>query len=264
MVDNRIYSLLKVVEMGSYTKAAASLSLSQPAVSQHIRQIEAVLGVQIFDRTHNRLQLTREGEIIVHFARSMVALQKNMEQTLKNERGQVRSLTIGITHTAESNEITEVLAKYGVSHGNVNITIITDTIKNLYDMLENYEIAVYDQNNQLRHCSRSIAGDDNRCVLTIRGEEGDVFHFQVVYGSDFAKPEVVNVKDVTCSFKTNDIVGSDTPFELTIGEVPNGVPTVQESTDERQHPIYDLQGRRLKHIPSKGMYIRDGKVIRGE
>ncbi len=71
MVDNRIYSLLKVVEMGSYTKAAASLSLSQPAVSQHIRQIEEVLDVQIFDRTHNRLRLTREGEIVVHFARSM-------------------------------------------------------------------------------------------------------------------------------------------------------------------------------------------------
>jgi hypothetical protein len=127
-------------------------------------------------------------------------------------------------------------------------------------VLENYEIAVYDQNNQLRHCSRSIAGDDNRCVLTIRGEEGDVFHFQVVYGSDFAKPEVVNVKDVTCSFKTNDIVGSDTPFELTIGEVPNEVPTVQESTDETQYPIYDLQGRSVPH-PSKGVYIFNGKKI---
>lgn len=140
MVDNRIYSLLKVVEMGSYTKAAASLSLSQPAVSQHIRQIEAVLGVQIFDRTHNRLQLTREGEIIVHFARSMVALQKNMEQTLKNERGQVRSLTIGITHTAESSAIINALATYANGFDNLNLKILTNTASNLYSMLRNYEL----------------------------------------------------------------------------------------------------------------------------
>ena len=140
MVDNRIYSLLKVVEMGSYTKAAASLSLSQPAVSQHIRQIEVVLGVQIFDRTHNRLQLTREGEIIVHFARSMVALQKNMEQTLKNERGQVRSLTIGITHTAESSAIINALATYVNGFDNLNLKILTNTASNLYSMLRNYEL----------------------------------------------------------------------------------------------------------------------------
>ena len=127
-------------------------------------------------------------------------------------------------------------------------------------VLENYEIAVYDQNNQLRHCSRSISSDGNRCVLTIRGEEGDVFHFQVIYGSDFANPEIVNVKDVTCSFKTNDIVGGDAPFELAIGEVPNEVPAVQESTDDSQSPIYDLQGRSVPH-PSKGVHIFNGKKI---
>jgi len=99
-----------------------------------------VLGVQIFDRTHNRLQLTREGEIIVHFARSMVALQKNMEQTLKNERGQVRSLTIGITHTAESSAIINALATYVNGFDNLNLKILTNTASNLYSMLRNYEL----------------------------------------------------------------------------------------------------------------------------
>ncbi|MBR5349692.1 MAG: hypothetical protein IK124_00465, partial [Prevotella sp.] len=36
------------------------------------------------------------------------------------------------------------------------------------------------------------------------------------------------------------------------------------SVSHDSHILYDLQGRRLKHIPSKGMYIRDGKVFRGE
>ena len=110
--------------------------------------------------------------------------------------------------------------------------------------LENYEIAVYDQNNQLRHCSRSIASDAHHCVLTIRGIEGDVFHFQIIYGDDFSHPEIVDVKDVTCDFKTNDIVGGDTPFVLAIGVVPNAIssPNAQQMNSKKQ-PVFDMQGR---------------------
>ncbi len=73
MVDNRLYSLLKVVELGSYTKAAEQLSLSQPAVSQHIRQLEDSLNVKIFEHAHNKFRLTSEGEIVVKYARQMIA-----------------------------------------------------------------------------------------------------------------------------------------------------------------------------------------------
>lgn len=127
--------------------------------------------------------------------------------------------------------------------------------------LENYEVAVYDQDNQLRHCSRSIASDAHHCVLTIRGIEGDVFHFQIIYGDDFSHPEIVDVKDVTCDFKTNDIVGGDTPFVLAIGEVPNAIssPNAQQMNSKKQ-PVFDMQGR-LVAQPSKGVYISQGKKI---
>lgn len=78
-----------------------------------------------------------------------------------------------------------------------------------------YEIAVYDQNRELRHCGRSIPKDNNLSVLTIRGEEGDVFHFKVIYGDDFQNPIIVDVPDVTVPFKTNNQVGTPTnPFLL--------------------------------------------------
>ena len=110
MVDYRLYSLIKVVENGSYVKAARELSLSQPAVSQHIRQLEESLGVVIFEYAHNRISLTAEGEIVVKYARRMIALSNNLKTALKDEREQIRSLTIGITHTAESSSIIEALA----------------------------------------------------------------------------------------------------------------------------------------------------------
>ena len=80
--------------------------------------------------------------------------------------------------------------------------------------VENYEVAVFDQNGKLRHCNRSMAKDDHLCVLTIRGTEGDEFHCQIIYG-DFENPTIVDATE-TFGFATNDIVGSkDEPFFLT-------------------------------------------------
>lgn len=140
MVDNRLYSLIQIVETGSYTKAADRLSMSQPAVSQHIRNLEEHLGVVIFERSHNRFHLTPEGEIVVKYARRMLALESNLRQALKSEREQIRSLTIGITHTAESSAIIEALAAYTSSFENLNLKILTNTTDNLYTMLKNYEL----------------------------------------------------------------------------------------------------------------------------
>ena len=59
MIDIKLYSLLKVYETRNYTRAAEQLSLTQPAVSQHIKQLEADFGVKIFDRVNlqKRIQL---------------------------------------------------------------------------------------------------------------------------------------------------------------------------------------------------------------
>ena len=62
MTDTKLLSLLRVTETGSFTKAAESLSLTQPASSQHIRQLEQECDAKLFERSHNRLRLTREGE----------------------------------------------------------------------------------------------------------------------------------------------------------------------------------------------------------
>ena len=140
MIDPRLYSLLKVVDTGSYTKAAEQLALSQPAVSQHIRQIEETLDVRIFDRAHNRIVLTAEGEIVVKYARRLAAISNNLHMALKNKREQIRSLTIGITHTAESSSIIEALAAYLSDYPDLNMKILTLATDDLYLSLKNYEL----------------------------------------------------------------------------------------------------------------------------
>ena len=116
------------------------MSLTQPAVSNHISLLEKEIGVKIFFRNKGEVKITPEGEIVVKYAKRIKSLYKRMFDKISELDRQITKLRVGITHTAESNEIAEILAKFGVSHGNINITIITDSIKNLYEMLENYEI----------------------------------------------------------------------------------------------------------------------------
>ena len=65
MIDQKLLSLLKVSELKSYTKAAQQLSITQPAVSQHIKALEQELGVRIFERINGQLVVTKQGEEVV-------------------------------------------------------------------------------------------------------------------------------------------------------------------------------------------------------
>lgn len=140
MIDARLHSLIKVAETGSFTRASEQLSLTQSAVSQHISQLEQQLGVRLFDRSNHRVQLTREGETVLKYAKRMMALYNNLVREISSEKQHITSLTIGITHTAESNPIAEALAKYVSVHSGFKITVVTDSISNLYDRLKTYEL----------------------------------------------------------------------------------------------------------------------------
>ena len=59
MLGSKIETLLAVAEFQNFTKAAASLSLTQPAVSHHINQLEEELGVTLFIREGSKRCMER-------------------------------------------------------------------------------------------------------------------------------------------------------------------------------------------------------------
>lgn len=140
MIDPKLTTLLKVNETGSFSRAAEQLSLTQPAVSQHIRQLEKDLGVKLFNRSEGGMKLTAEGEIAVKYAKRILALYMGLKQTLEDEKSHMTRLSVGVTHTSESNLITEVLAKYCNMRSGMRLTIFTDAINNLYSKLQTYEL----------------------------------------------------------------------------------------------------------------------------
>lgn len=146
MIDNKTRTLLTLVSAGSYTKAAQILSLTQPAVSHHIRQLEEEFGIQIFYKDKKELKLTPEGAILVKYARRTMAIYNNCKQAIEDSRTRIRHFVVDITPTAGEYLVPQVIATYCLQNPEVHINIFTDTIKNIYDRLKSYEsdIAIVD------------------------------------------------------------------------------------------------------------------------
>ena len=103
-------------------------------------KLEEELGAVLFVRSKGGLKLTPQGEIAVKYARRLKALDQKLHRELINVEKSITNLRIGITHTAESNPIAEALAKYCAANEGISIKMITDTISNLYTMLNTYEL----------------------------------------------------------------------------------------------------------------------------
>lgn len=166
-VDTKLYSLIAVVETGNFTRAAERLALTQPAVSQHIRLLEEELGTRIFDRSRSTLRLTREGEVVVRYAKRMLALENNLHQALLDKRRRVTSLTVGVTHTAESSAIADALAAYATVQGDLTIKVITDNVDNLHAMLKGYELDFIIVEGQIRDPSLNHLMLDTDCLMLV-------------------------------------------------------------------------------------------------
>lgn len=85
-------SFLAVARAASFSAAARTLQLGQPAVSQHVRRLEDHLGRRLFVRDTHSVTLTPEGEAMVTFAEGILAANDRAERyfALSGVRGRVR------------------------------------------------------------------------------------------------------------------------------------------------------------------------------
>ena len=69
MLGTKVETLLAVVKYQNFTRAAQALSMTQPAVSHQMRQLEEEVGAPLFVRNKAGLRLTPQGEIVVKICR---------------------------------------------------------------------------------------------------------------------------------------------------------------------------------------------------
>lgn len=167
MIDPKVKTLLTVIKEGSYTKAGEVLALSQPAVSYHIRQLEAENDIKIFYHSQKKLTLTPEGEVLVKYARRLENISESARRALADVRQQLRHFTVGITPSCGEALIGRVFTSYCAAHTHTNISIATDTLEALIDRLASYELdfAIVEGAANLKHCHTELLDLDYLCVV---------------------------------------------------------------------------------------------------
>jgi LysR family cyn operon transcriptional activator len=103
LVSSRaIRYLVAVAELRSFTRAAEMLYVSQPSLSQQIKQLEDALDVQLIDRSGRTVRLTDAGEIYVRYARrAIVELDAGKRAVLQLQDLTRGSLKLGVTPITE-------------------------------------------------------------------------------------------------------------------------------------------------------------------
>jgi DNA-binding transcriptional LysR family regulator len=100
MAERRLQVFHAVAKHLSFTKAAETLFMTQPAVTFQVKQLEEQLNTRLFDRTQGRISLTPAGEIAFQYASRILALSAELETRLKELGGQAAGpLLIGASMT---------------------------------------------------------------------------------------------------------------------------------------------------------------------
>lgn len=167
MLDPKIYTLLKLEELGSFTRAAQALSLTQPAVSHHVRQLEEEYGIQIFVKGSRELKPTAAGALLLKYAHRAAAISERARQALKDSVNQIEHIAIGITPTASDLLAPQVIAAYLHAHPNMRVELVRSTIKKIDDMLRFYELdfAIVDGVMPSDRYSSILLGTDYLCLI---------------------------------------------------------------------------------------------------
>lgn len=140
MVNLELYRFFyTVAKCGSLTKAAEELYISQPAVSQAVKQLETQLGGQLFNRTHKGMELSETG------GKQIFAL---VEQALKlleeaeNKFSELKDTATGIVRicasdTVASHFLLPYIKEYHEKYPSVNLVLQNGTSNETIDLLKN-------------------------------------------------------------------------------------------------------------------------------
>lgn len=120
----RYVALMKVVEVGSFTKAAELLDYTQPALSQMIASLEKELGLKMLYRSRYGIRLTPEGERLYPDVQSAVRQYEAMRRTADGIRGLDSGVVrIGTVSSVSCHWLPGVIRAFWQAHPNIQIVL---------------------------------------------------------------------------------------------------------------------------------------------
>ena len=138
MADRRLQVFYTVARLLSFTKAAETLHMTQPAVTFQVRQLEDHFDTRLFDRTHNRVALTEAGRKAYEYAEEIFSLYAEMENTVKELTGDVSgALTLGASTTIAEYMLPALLRGFTVEFPDINLRLKVSNTEGIVSMVEN-------------------------------------------------------------------------------------------------------------------------------
>lgn len=135
MEFKNLISFKTIVDTKSFSKAAIALGYAQPTITFQIKQLEAELGVPIFDRIGNQIRLTPSGQILLDYTRRILSLSEEAKTIITQESAPSGILrTSGISSLCAS-ILPELIKKYNAKYPNVTISALTTTKSQVLDMV---------------------------------------------------------------------------------------------------------------------------------
>lgn len=116
---------VKVAELGSFSKAAEALFLTQPTISEHIRTLEDELGVRLLDRLGRGAAVTKGGALLLSHAHRMLALSREARQAMESFLGRMSGeLLVGASTIPGEYILPALIGRFKEKFPDIAITLL--------------------------------------------------------------------------------------------------------------------------------------------
>ncbi|MFJ8912984.1 LysR substrate-binding domain-containing protein [Amycolatopsis sp. NPDC102389] len=140
---HRLWIFLQVIEYGGFSAAAAKLYMSQPSVSNQVRQLESSLGAALVDRSGAYATPTAEGEALAEYARRLFLLADEAVTAVRQVQGLGRGrLHIGGSSTVGTYLLPQLLATFQRDHVEIDCGLFVGNAGQVADKLIEGEIGL--------------------------------------------------------------------------------------------------------------------------
>lgn len=143
MVTGKYEVLYKTVSLGSLTKAAAELGITQSAVSHTVSSLEQELGFTLLNRGRGGLSLTAEGEKIFPIIKKIVDAEAELQRTAAElaelKTGMIR---VGTFTSVAVNWIPGIIKSFGADHPNVEFRVLSGDYNDVEKWIETKSVDV--------------------------------------------------------------------------------------------------------------------------
>lgn len=135
MTLDQITAFLWVARLGGFHRAADQLNLTQPAISTRIAKLEAELATPLFDREGSGLTLTRQGTLLLSYAKQMLFVQDEIRRRVADTAELTGLFRIGASETIAQSWLPDFLKAFSAVYPQINIDLTVDISTDLREGL---------------------------------------------------------------------------------------------------------------------------------